>query len=63
MGAGRVVRANTTVPDESLVIGVPGTVRPLSAGNRKRLEAPTANYIRNAQRYRAAGLGLEIPPQ
>ncbi len=63
VGAGSVVRANTTVPDESLVIGVPGVVRPLSAGNRKRLEAPTANYIRNAQRYRAAGLGLEIPPQ
>ena len=61
VGAGSVVRANATIPDESLVIGVPGTVRPLSADNRKRLEAPTANYIRNAQRYKAAGLGLDVP--
>ena len=61
VGAGSVVRANSKVPDESLVIGVPGQVRPLSPENRKRLEAPTSSYIRNAQRYKAAGHGLDIP--
>ena len=60
VGAGSVVRANAVIPDDSLVVGVPGVVRPLSPANRKRLEAPTANYIRNAQRYRAAGLGLDV---
>ena len=56
IGAGSVVRANTMIPDQSLVIGVPGEVRPLSQANRKRLEAPTANYIRNAQAHKQAGL-------
>ena len=61
IGAGAVVRASTKVPAESLVVGVPGEVRPLSRENRKRLEAPTANYIRNAQAHKQAGHGLEIP--
>ena len=61
IGAGAVVRADSTIPDQSLVIGVPGQVRALSPENRKRLEAPTASYIRNAQAHKRAGLGLEIP--
>ena len=61
IGAGAVVLSNARIPAESLVIGVPGQVRPLSSENRKRLEAPTANYVRNAQAHKQAGLGLEIP--
>ena len=61
VGAGAVVRGGETIPDRSLVIGVPGQVKPLSQKNLKRLEAPTANYILNAQAHKRAGLGLEIP--
>ena len=61
IGAGAVVRDNARIPDQSLVIGVPGQVRPLSPENRKRLEAPTASYILNAQAHRRAGLGVEVP--
>jgi carbonic anhydrase/acetyltransferase-like protein (isoleucine patch superfamily) len=61
IGAGAVVRAESKIPNESLVIGVPGQVRPLSPENRKRLETPTAGYVRNAQAHKQAGHGLEIP--
>ena len=61
VGAGTVVRGGAKIPDESLVVGVPGQVRPLSPDNRQRLEAPTANYIVNAQAHKAAGLGTELP--
>lgn len=61
VGAGAVVRNNARIPDQSLVVGVPGQVRPLSQENLKRLEAPTANYILNAQAYKQEGYGLEIP--
>ena len=59
IGACAVVRGN--VPDHSLVIGVPGQVRPLSEKQAKRLEDPTGTYVRNARRYIDAGLGLQIP--
>ena len=61
IGAGAIVLAGMTIPDQSLVVGVPGQVRHLSQENLKRLEAPTANYIRNAQAHKRAGYGLEIP--
>ena len=61
IGAGALVRAGARIPDHSLVIGVPGEVRPLSEGNLRRLEAPTDSYVRNAQAHKLAGLGLEIP--
>ena len=59
VGAGAVVRANARIPDGSLVVGVPGQVRPLSEENRKRLEDPTGTYVANAARYKRAGLGVE----
>ena len=61
IGAGAVVLAGASIPDESLVVGVPGKVKPLSPESRLRLEAPTANYVVNGQAHRRAGLGLEIP--
>ncbi|MCE2465732.1 MAG: gamma carbonic anhydrase family protein [Dehalococcoidia bacterium] len=60
VGAGAVIRAKTIVPDESLVIGVPAEVRPLSPENRRRLEAPTRSYIANAQAHKREGHGTEI---
>jgi carbonic anhydrase/acetyltransferase-like protein (isoleucine patch superfamily) len=59
IGACAVVRGH--VPDHSLVIGVPGQIRPLSEQQAKRLEDPTGTYVRNARRYIDAGLGLQIP--
>ena len=59
IGAGAVVRANAQIPDGSLVVGVPGQVRPLSDENRKRLEDPTGTCVINAARYKRAGLGVE----
>ena len=61
IAAGAVVRARAMIPDESLVIGIPAEARPLIAAQRQRLEAPTANYVRNAQSHKAEGYGLEIP--
>ena len=61
LGAGTVVRARAVIPDESLVIGVPGQVKSLTRENRKLLEDPTANYVRNARAYKSAGHGLEFP--
>ena len=57
IGAGAVVLANANIPDQSLVVGVPGKVKALSPESRKRLEAPTANYIHNALAHKRAGLG------
>jgi carbonic anhydrase/acetyltransferase-like protein (isoleucine patch superfamily) len=59
IGAGAIVRGH--VPARSLVIGVPGQIRPLSPAQEARLQDPTANYVRNAQRFIANGLGLQIP--
>jgi carbonic anhydrase/acetyltransferase-like protein (isoleucine patch superfamily) len=49
------------VPDHSLIIGVPGKVRPLTEAQAQRLKDPTASYVRNARRYIDAGLGQQIP--
>ena len=61
IGACALVRAGARVPDHSLVIGVPGQVKPLTEEQAQRLNDPTANYVRNARRYIDAGLGLSIP--
>jgi len=61
IGAGAVVRDHSVIPDNSLVVGVPGQVRPLSEANRQRLETVTDTYVLNAQVHKAAGHGLELP--
>lgn len=60
IAAGAVVKQNAKIPDGSLVIGVPGIVRTLTERNRKSLEAPTANYIVNAQKFREHGYGIDV---
>ncbi len=59
IGACALVRGS--IPDNSLVIGVPGQIRPLTESQAQRLRNPTANYMRNAVRFNDAGLGLQIP--
>ena len=61
IGACALVLADSTIPDHSLVLGVPGKVRPLTEEHEKRLEDPTGIYVRNARRFIDAGLGLQIP--
>lgn len=61
IGACALVLAGASIPDNSLVIGVPGRVLQLTEEHQKRLKDPTANYVRNARRYIDAGLGLQIP--
>ena len=52
---------DSVIPDNSMVLGVPGKVRPLTPENRERLEDPTGIYVENMKRYLAAGLGQQIP--
>ena len=61
IGASALVLADSVIPDNSLVLGVPGKVRPLTEEHQKRLEDPTGIYVENMKRYIAAGLGLQIP--
>ena len=61
IGACAVVRTGARIPDRSLIVGVPGEVKPLTEQQAKRLEDPTAGYVRNGRRFIAAGLGLQIP--
>ncbi len=61
VGACALVLADSEIPDNSLVLGVPGRVRPLTEENMERLKDPTAVYVENARAYIEAGLGLQIP--
>ncbi len=61
IGACALVLADANIPDESLVIGVPGRILPLTDEHRERLKDPTEIYVRNARRFIDAGLGLQIP--
>ena len=63
IGAQTLVRAHAKIPDGSLVIGVPGRAMPLSEAQRRLVEDPTSVYVRNAQAYRAAGLGEALNPR
>ena len=56
IGASALVLQGERIPDKSLVIGIPGKVRPMSPENLKRLENPTTNYLLNAQAYKQEGL-------
>lgn len=56
IGANALVLANTVVPDNSLVIGVPGKIKTLQEQHRRKLENPTAKYVLNAREFRDEGL-------
>jgi carbonic anhydrase/acetyltransferase-like protein (isoleucine patch superfamily) len=57
VAAGAVVRPGTVVPDNSFVVGVPATVRPLSPEMQANTTSWNAGYADLARRYKAAGLG------
>ena len=57
IGAGSVVLADTRVPSNSVVVGVPGKIRPMRDEYRKLIESVAAQYRENAQRFIQAGLG------
>ena len=59
IGAGSVVLTDVIVPQDSMVIGVPGKVRPLREELRQRIWLGAALYRKNAQRFREEGLGDE----
>lgn len=61
IAAGAVVLPNSIIPDGSLVVGVPGQVRPLKDEHRQRIERAAAHYVANAQVYKLAGLGSQAP--
>jgi len=61
IGACALVLAGATIPDNSLVLGVPGKVLPLTEEHKKRLEDPTGIYVENMKGFIDAGLGLQIP--
>ena len=56
VAAGAVLRPNTTVPDNSLVIGVPATVRPLPDDLKHHTSYWIQAYAALGDRYKAAGL-------
>ncbi len=51
VAAGAVVRNRTHVPAGSLVVGVPGQIRP-DASSEEGIVANAQQYVANAQRYR-----------
>ncbi|NNN07872.1 MAG: gamma carbonic anhydrase family protein [Acidimicrobiaceae bacterium] len=51
VGAGAVVRNRTHVPANSLVVGVPGQIRP-DASSPDAIVANAAMYVQNAHRYK-----------
>jgi carbonic anhydrase/acetyltransferase-like protein (isoleucine patch superfamily) len=57
IGAGAVVTEGAQIPDNSLVVGMPGKVkRPVTPEQAKFIIDNAADYARRAQRYRAAGV-------
>ena len=63
IGACALVRAGARIPDNSLVIGVPGHVSELTEAQAERLKDPTAIYVANARVFIDAGLGQQVPKQ
>lgn len=51
IAAGAVVRNRTHVPANSLVVGVPGEIRP-DASSEQSIVANAALYVENAERYK-----------
>ena len=62
IGAGSVVLADTRVPANSVVVGVPGKIRPMKDEYRKLIQSGAAQYKQNARRFIQAGLGEALGP-
>jgi len=57
IAAQALVLAGSVVPPHSLVVGVPGRVKELPEEHRGLAQRAAAAYWKNAQAFRAAGLG------
>lgn len=55
IAAGALVPEGRAVPPDSLVTGVPGTIRPLRPEQAARIRRPAENYVRLARLYQARG--------
>jgi carbonic anhydrase/acetyltransferase-like protein (isoleucine patch superfamily) len=52
VAAAALVRQGSRVPGNSLVVGVPGTVRPIEGDeHRRRIESAARMYVENARHY------------
>lgn len=55
VGARALVTEGMQVPPGSLVLGVPGRIRPLSAEQAARIRAPAEHYVARKELYRRRG--------
>ena len=58
IGAGAVVLQNTKIPAESVVVGVPGKVRPMKPENHGNISYWASAYSLNAKKFKEQGLGI-----
>jgi carbonic anhydrase/acetyltransferase-like protein (isoleucine patch superfamily) len=52
VGARALVTEGMEVPPDSLVLGIPGKVRPLPSEHQGRTARTAANYVEHKERYR-----------
>lgn len=57
IGAGAVVLQDTKIPDKSVVVGVPGKIRPMKPETYESINHWASNYSLNAKRFKKQGLG------
>jgi len=55
VAAGALVREESNVPSGSLVVGVPGRVRPLTPTARAWVERGASHYVQLSRRYMSSG--------
>lgn len=59
IGAGAVVLQRTKIPSKSVVVGVPGKVRPIKPEAYDSISYWASNYSLNAKRFKEQGLGID----
>jgi carbonic anhydrase/acetyltransferase-like protein (isoleucine patch superfamily) len=59
IGAGAVVLEHTKIPAKSVVVGVPGKVKPINPKTYDSISHWASTYSLNAKRFKKQGLGIE----
>lgn len=62
VGAASLVLAGSVIPRGSLVVGVPGKIRPLKDELKQRIKSGIDRYNDNAKRFKEGGLDQEGVP-
>ena len=57
IGAGAVVLQHTKIPDKSVVVGVPGKIKPMKPETYESISYWASNYSLNAKKFKKQGLG------